>query len=439
VDLGKPPGAGQRLVVMRPSESIDGDPTGAWRQAMFGPLLDVPNPIMGGVYTPKFSTADFCAGCHQQLQKALLPGDSLAARFASGLPVHSTYEEWLASPYATAKVPCHQCHMPAYFELQSSADLATDMTSSITYGFPRPPDQIRQHIFRSPLRSLTPGGPRLIDAALATTLVIDKSKSDKLGVTVTSGNTGCGHALPTGEPMRSLLLLVEASCQNKPLSPIGGMTVDDVGGVRARGVIGNDATAAGNTLVWSAGSKVAQVGSVVRVVRSSGTYHDYDGIGLFAGNQLSAKDKGRMIMDPIARASVTTVNGTTLSLDTSISVSAGDVVYLGDALALGDGQASRAYAGEAGYSFARVMVDAKGNRNVPHYRAVDLASDNRIAPTKAQQTFHQFALPPSCKAANATVSVTFLYRPVPLALAELRGWKALDYVIAKSTQSVAIP
>ena len=40
----------------------------------------------------------------------------------------------------------------------------------------------------------------------------------------------------------------------------------------------------------------------------------------------------------------------------------------------------RVQAGQAGFAFARVLADAAGNRMVPHHRAIDVVSDNRLMP-----------------------------------------------------------
>ncbi|HZO12700.1 MAG TPA: carboxypeptidase-like regulatory domain-containing protein, partial [Polyangiaceae bacterium] len=97
VDPTQPAGVGGKLVVQRPIERVGLNP----RQVMFGPLLDVPNSFMGGSYQPQFAEAVFCSGCHEQLQPALIPGQSLnATRWPDGLPVHSTYSEWLSGPFA---------------------------------------------------------------------------------------------------------------------------------------------------------------------------------------------------------------------------------------------------------------------------------------------------------------------------------------------------
>jgi hypothetical protein len=74
---------------------------------------------------------------------------------------------------------------------------------------------------------------------------------------------------------------------------------------------------------------------------------------------------------------------------------------------------------------------------VPHYRAVDIASDNRIAPQAEATSTHRFTIPPGCGAAKITATV--LYRPVPVRLARERGWEARDYVIATAEETIALP
>jgi hypothetical protein len=102
-----------------------------------------------------------------------------------------------------------------------------------------------------------------------------------------------------------------------------------------------------------------------------------------------------------------------------------------------DGAASPALAGAVGYSFARTLIDPLGQRGVPHYRAVDMVSDNRLAPQAQATTTHAFAVPPGC--ASATIEAVVVYRPIPLGLGRQRGWDAKDYVIAATSQTVALP
>jgi hypothetical protein len=430
VDLGQPAGIGTRLILQRPIERYD-SPTAEFRPLVFGPLLDVPNQIMGAAVQPKFKEAEFCAGCHQHEQDALVPGDSLdPLRWPEGLPVHTTYSEWLDGPYAAAGVPCQFCHMPAGFGENNTIALSTPENASITFGYPRPPEDVRQHIFRSPLE----GTPRLIDGAIYPSIVLALDDNE-LTATVSVTNVGCGHAVPTGEPLRALVMLVNADGVGcGALEPTGGMTVFDAGGALARGIAGADVALAGPVLTWGAGAAIAQPGMIVRAVRPTGAFDDYAGVGLFA--TLPAAEKGLEIEDPVARATVVSATSGTITLDAVIAVQAGDIVYLGDAVSPIDGGASRAYAGEPGYAFAKVLLDGAGIRQSPHYRAVDVASDNRIPPGENALTTHRFDAT-GCTAAS--VHVTILYRPLPLGEARLRGWGAKDYVIATAEESMPIP
>ncbi len=162
------------------------------------------------------------------------------------------------------------------------------------------------------------------------------------------------------------------------------MTVNDVGGEAAEGVIGSGVTIAGKVVTWAAGAAAATPGAVVRVVRPTGTYDDYPGIGLFAGAALTPSQKGLEIRAPVGEATVVSAGGGALQVDAALAVQAGDIVHLGDALVWPpvDGAGSRAVAGRPGYTFARVMIDPGGARGVAHYRAVDIASDNRVPPRR---------------------------------------------------------
>lgn len=117
----------------------------------------------------------------------------------------------------------------------------------------------------------------------------------------------------------------------------------------------------------------------------------------------------------------------------------GDIFFLGEAAVWPpvDCGASSALAGISGYSFARTLVDPLGRRGVPHFRAIDMVSDNRLTPLAQVMTTHAFAVPPGC--ANATVSAAVIYRPLPVRLARERGWDARDYVIATTSQTIALP
>ena len=427
VDLEKPPGIGRRLVLSRPSEP--GKNTFLWDPVYFGPLIDVPNVAMGGSYQPQFKKAEFCAGCHEQNQPALIPGDTLdAAKWPNGLPVHSTFSEWEDGPYGQDTTPCQFCHMPAKYDMGNSSDLVTDANQSITFGFKRDPEDTRSHIFRGPLE----GSPRLIDEALYVSLITEQDQN-QLNVSVSVANVGCGHAVPTGEPLRSVILIVEADSEScGALIPSGGMTIPDTGGARAHGVEGQDVTTSGRLITWPQAAALVQPGHLVRVVRPTSQFDDYAGVGYFADPALTAQDKGMEIFEPVGEATVDSIDGDILHLDADLLIEAGDRLYAGDTwpAQFMDDTPSLHLAGKAGYAFSRVLTDSLGNRHVPHYKAVDMASDNRIGPGERAMTNHQFALPPGCD--SGSVRATVLYRPLPVEMAHMRGWESSDYVMTKA-------
>ncbi|MCC6622972.1 MAG: hypothetical protein IT385_17065, partial [Deltaproteobacteria bacterium] len=84
-------------------------------------------------------------------------------------------------------------------------------------------------------------------------------------------------------------------------------------------------------------------------------------------------------------------------------------------------------AGAPGFAFARVLVGADGARMVPHFLAVDVASDNRLAPGLTWTSRHTFARP--CDA--PTIVATLRHRAFPYALAVERGLARADVIMAQ--------
>ena len=435
VDLSKPAGVAGALILQRPNEKVGNAPNAPKLQVLYGPEPDVPNSFMGGSVQPKFTSSEFCGGCHEQKQEALVPGSTLdPVRFPDGLPTHSTFSEWSASQFAGTKFTCQYCHMPPDDHgLLSSVDTTTPELASPEFGFVRKPEQLRKHIFRDPLE----GNPRLIDGAV-TVKIATSASAGSLSATVTLESFTAGHAVPTGEPMRSLLLVVRAFGCGAELSATGGMTLDDWAGARARAVVGAVAVN-GNQIDWPGAGPAVTVGSVVRASRPTGTFVDYTGVGFFADPTLTPLEKGLEIQAPVGEATIVSVVGSTLTLDLPLPAIAGDVLYVGDPFVWPpvEGSASAALAGRAGLSFARTMVSPGGERRVPHFLAVDIASDNRIPPGGSATTAHTFAVPPGC--ASADVGAAVIYRRIPLDLATERGWDARDVVVAGATVTAALP
>ena len=214
-----PAGVAGRLKILRPFEISPSPTLGEWLPLTFGPFDDVPNPRMGSVARDHFHGAEFCSGCHQLDQAALVPGAAIdRKRWPDGrLPIHSTYEEWRAGPFAPG-TPCQSCHMPSDARVLNSSDLQLFLVSQgAAGGWPRPAGTTRRHVWAGPRQ------PEFRMLRLAAALSVDRSVAgNELTVRVKVRNVGCGHALPTGEPMRSMVVRVEASCGGQPLVATGG-------------------------------------------------------------------------------------------------------------------------------------------------------------------------------------------------------------------------
>jgi hypothetical protein len=213
--------------------------------------------------------------------------------------------------------------------------------------------------------------------------------------------------------MRSVILLVDASCGDTPLVPVGGDAVPDFGGYLLR------RTFAEGWARWPG----ARPGDVIRVVRRPGEWHDYDGFEPFSRDGFSPADRGLAVEHVAGTAAVVTVEKDVVALDRALP--AGDVAYL-----IRPSDDLLGFAGAAGFAFARVMVGADGARMVPHFAAVDVASDNRLLPQQTWTTTHLFA--DAC--ATPRVHARLVYRPYPLALAKARGWEMEDQLMTEVTR-----
>lgn len=416
VDLDNPnPGVAGALRIVRPSEESPSPSFGDFAPLMFGPYGDVANPRMGAVHRDHFATAEFCGGCHEHHAPALVPGASVdTTRWPDGkLPVQTTYSELRDGPLGE-DVLCQSCHMPPDPTVGNSADLGNliDIGEGIAGGWYREPGSVRRHVWFGP-RSAE---QRMVDLAAA--LFVEKTVSDGiLTASVTTRNVGPGHALPTGEPMRQLHLLVRAHCEGEPLTPTGGPVVDLLGGVL------DHKTADEDWSVWPD----ARVGEVVRVWRETGAWVDYSGPGAFGDGTFSAADKGLPETVFVMEATIEAVDSTgRVTLSEPLATGDHAVRVLAGAWPE-DGMPSGTLAGLPGLSFAKVMVGADGQGPVPHFLAVDVARDNRLPPQGEHTSTHTFA----ADCAAPTVEARLVYRRAPRDLALERGWDGVDLVMAE--------
>jgi hypothetical protein len=406
VVLDAAPGVAGRLVLTRPSEP-GRTGLGDWLPLTFGPLPDVPNVRMGSVERGHFRDGSLCGGCHELDAPA---GD--ASRWPTGrFPVQTTYSEWKASPQGQAGVACPACHMPPDPLRGNGADLGNHLSLDPGYaaGWMRPPGDVRMHTWVGPRQR----GSHMLELAAA--VGIEKTVVDsEVTARVTVKNVGCGHALPTGEPMREVMLLVTAACDGAALTPTGGDVVPDLGGWLDRRTDGFDQ--------WPG----ARVGDEVRVARF-GDWLDYPAVPPF--DAATAAAKGLRQLTWVGASRVVAVDGDTVRFDAPLPD--GDVAWRAPVSASpADGDAMVARAGAPGFLFARVLADAAGEEGVPHFRAVDVLRDNRLPPQASWTTTHTFAA--TC--ADPVVTATLVHRAAPYAVQAARGWADVESVMARVTR-----
>ncbi len=144
-----------------------------------GPWKGVTSPVHGTVYSPLHTSSLLCATCHQY-------------RNSLGFPVLTTYTEWEKGPYSAKHEGCQSCHM--YRVKGEVVDPRVKKT----------PDQgINLHQM--------PGSHSLtqLNKAIRGQLLVTH-EDGQLHVEVDVTNQGAGHMVPTGSPLRKLILQVHA-------------------------------------------------------------------------------------------------------------------------------------------------------------------------------------------------------------------------------------
>jgi len=209
---------------------------------VFGPYDDVAVPPMAASYNPLFDKGQFCSICHSHSKKldndkTWDPGKVYSAAewngFALGgneyLPIQSTYQEWkqwqdqLPADDTNKGKKCQDCHMSWRKEMLPYDNYVIDGHARQMWGTYRSPKNIRPHHFD--------GGTEIqLKTALSLELEGETSGS-KLIVNAYITNTNGGHWVPTGETMRSVMLLLKVADSNgKPLKLIDGSRLPDWAG-----------------------------------------------------------------------------------------------------------------------------------------------------------------------------------------------------------------
>jgi hypothetical protein len=248
---------------------------------------------------------------------------------------------------------------------------------------------------------------------------------------VTARNVGAGHALPTGEPLRQLAVLVEATAGDAPVAAIGGRAIDVAGGALAHGAIGEGVVVEGRQATFSGPIAGAEAALVLRFTRPTGAWADFEGpgVGWFSEPGRTAEEKGLPIHDLVGEVAVASVTPSedgasvvvTLAADPP-AIEPGDVAYL-----VAEGQ----WAGAAGWLHAKVLADREGRSGVHHYQAVDIVRDNRLAAGGQSTTTHRFPAP-GPGSPPLRVEARLVYRALADSVARRYAWPRRDLELARA-------
>jgi hypothetical protein len=187
-------------------------PAGA--KIMFGPYDDAtfPGEVPEFAYSPLFRSSRLCAACHDGM--------------SWGVPAYETFSEWRESEYSSKGIECQDCHMKANKQLVRFAD--EEAGGKLRIGA-----RIASHSMM--------GTDRVGFMREAVKMEGKASIKDGiLAVEVNVVNVGAGHALPTGQPIRNMILVVScADERGEPLRFLAGEKVpywgDDLAGQPGKG------------------------------------------------------------------------------------------------------------------------------------------------------------------------------------------------------------
>jgi len=154
-----------------------------------GPWKDVTSPAHGTVYSAVHTSALICASCHEY-------------RNALGFAVLTTYSEWSKSTYGAQNKSCQSCHM--YQVAGNVVDPRVQRTAQASINLHEIPGSHSMQQLEKALH-----------AELSAT-----HEGGRLRIVVEVTNRGAGHSVPTGSPMRQLILQVRAD-------PYGGAPISD--------------------------------------------------------------------------------------------------------------------------------------------------------------------------------------------------------------------
>jgi hypothetical protein len=145
-----------------------------------GPLRNAHPTVHGASFSEVYTSSTLCAPCHQFVND-------------KHFEVLTTFSEWQASPYPAKNVTCQSCHMRAATGKVVDPKVARTSATSVNV-------------------HEMPGGHSLQELNRALQAQITALRhGDTVEVTVQLLNRGAGHRLPTGSPLRAIVMVVEAT------------------------------------------------------------------------------------------------------------------------------------------------------------------------------------------------------------------------------------
>ncbi len=147
--------------------------------AKSGPLKDAVSGAHPTVFSPVHVSSAVCAPCHEH-------------RNGAGFAVLTTYSEWKASRYGKEGKNCQSCHMAAVAGKVADARFEREPTTSINIHKMAGSRSVAQ-----------------LNRALKMRLEVAR-EAGRARVTVELTNAAAGHFIPTGSPLRQLILDVTA-------------------------------------------------------------------------------------------------------------------------------------------------------------------------------------------------------------------------------------
>jgi len=144
-----------------------------------GPSKDLFSPAHGTRFSPLHTSSLACITCHEYSN-------------SQGFQVLATYSEWKNSTYGKGELGCQTCHM---YRIEGDVvDPRVKRSATLTL-----------NLHEIPGGHSIPQLNKAIKADLSTT-----REGDQLRVVVKLTNRGAGHYVPTGSPLRQLILELRA-------------------------------------------------------------------------------------------------------------------------------------------------------------------------------------------------------------------------------------